>query len=176
MSLGHIKATATIKTLKQTRDSKTRNLAKLELGDITVRDLMMLGIGLYIGEGGKYEKGFVQFSNSDPNVINLIMKWFTKCLKIDTQNFYMIVHAYPDNNIDEVLKFWSKLTKVPTSQFGKTYIDARTNKLTKNKGKLRYGTLHIRVRGLEKYKRVALFERILKWIEIVESNNFAGIV
>lgn len=159
MSHGHIKSTMTIKALKQKRDQETQNLAKIELGKLNDRDLMMLGIGLYIGEGGKYEKGFVQFSNSDPKVINLVMKWFTKCLGINTKNFYMIVHAYPDNNIDRVLKFWSELTKVSINQFGKTYIDVRTNKSNKNKGKLRHGTLHVRVRGLQKYKRVALFQK-----------------
>ncbi len=176
ISFGRIKSKIVNKKLKLDRDRETQNAAELELGKLNNRDLMMLGIGLYISEGGKYEKGFVQFSNSDPKVISLIMNWFVKCLKIDVQNFYMIVHAYPDNNINEILRFWSKLTKVSISQFGKTYIDIRTNKSNKNKGKSKYGTLHIRVRGLEKYKRVALFQKILRWIEIVENNNFAGIV
>lgn len=176
MNRGRIKATKTIRFLKLNRDQKTINLARLELGKISIRDLMMIGIGLYIGEGGKYNNGFIQFSNSDPKVIKLMMNWFIKILRVDINNFYMIVHIYPDNNINNVLKFWSQLTDVPMYQFGKTYVDRRVNKSVKNKGKLKYGTLHIRVRGLEKYAKIALFQRVLTWIEIVENDNFAGIV
>ena len=89
----------------------------------------------------------------------------------------MRIHAYPDNNINTVLKFWSDLTKIPEEQFAKVYIDTRTNKITRNSGKLPYGTLHIRVRGLNgKYAKSNLFRKILSWIDIVENYNFAGIV
>ena len=176
MNRGLIKSIKTIKALKLNRDQKTANSAKLELGKLSNRDLMMLGIGLYIGEGGKYENGFIQFSNSDPKVIKLAMYWFIKVLKIEIKNFYMINHIYPDNDINKSLNFWSTLTSVPVNQFGKTYVDRRINKSLRNKGKLTHGTLHIRVKGLEKYARVALFQKVLTWIDIVEDFNFAGIV
>ncbi len=176
MSRGRKKAKNTIKLQKIKRTNEAIKIAKSELKSLSQRDLMMIGIGLYIGEGGKYNNGFIQFSNSDPKVIKLMMTWFSKILKIKKCNFYLIIHMYPDNDLNEVTSFWSKLTKIPTNQFGKTYIDRRIKKTRKYVRKLKYGTLHIRVRGLEKYAKVALFNKVLTWIEVVKNSNFAGIV
>ncbi len=177
MLRGQLKSAKTLRGLRINRILKTKEISKHELGKVTKRDLMLLGIGLYIGEGSKYDRGFIQFSNSDPKVIKLAMSWFTKILNVGINNFYLIVHCYPDNNVDKIIKFWSDLTNVPIYQFEKTYIDRRTNKSARNKRKLKHGTLHVRIRGLtEKFAREAIYQKVLAWIEIVENYNFAGIV
>ena len=137
----------------------------------------MIGIGLYIGEGAKYRKGCIQFSNSDPKVISLAMNWFNKSLDIPIYQFRAVIHIYPDNKIEDALKYWSKVTEIPINQFSKTYIDLRSNKSVKNKRKLPHGTLHIRIRALgNKEFGTFLYQKILSWIDIVENYNFAGIV
>ncbi|MEK7498134.1 MAG: hypothetical protein AAB656_04420 [Patescibacteria group bacterium] len=177
ISRGQKKSSETLRTLRLERIRRAKKIAVLELGQISKRDLLLLGIGLYIGEGSKYDRGFIQFTNSDPKVIKLMMAWFTQILNLNLSNFYMRLHLYPDNKEKEAISFWSNLTMVPVRQFGKTYVDKRTNKLQKNRGKLLYGTLHIRIRGLgEKFARVGLYHKILGWIELIENNEFAGIV
>ena len=177
MDRGRIKSSKTASKRKFLRINECKRVAKNELGILTKRDLMLLGIGLYIGEGSKNSDSFLQFTNSDPKVIKLAMCWLKKIFNINQDNFSMRIHTYPDNNIDQTLEFWSNLTKIPRNQFGKIYIDTRTNKITKNHNKLPYATLHIRIRGLAgKYAKSNILRKILAWIDIVESYNFAGIV
>ncbi len=177
MKRGSIKSSETSKRLRLERIKEVRRIAKQELGKISKRDLMLLGIGLYIGEGAKYDRGLIQFSNSDPKVIQLAMKWFTKILRVDSSHFKVVLHTYPDSEARVALKYWSKITGIPEGQFGKIYVDVRKNKSVKNKRKLPYGTIHIRIRALGKKEfGVNLYQKVLGWIALVEENNFAGIV
>jgi hypothetical protein len=94
---------------------KMKNLARKELGKLTKRDLWLLGIGLYLGEGSKlYEK--VRIINSDPKVIKLAIKWFQEICGVENENFSLTIHTYPDNDIRETINYWSKVTGIPEKQ------------------------------------------------------------
>ena len=136
-----------------------------EVGMITKRDLFMLGLGLYIGEGAK-SYSTVAMANSDPKIIKLAIKWFSKIYKVPKENFILAIHLYPDNNVGEAIKFWKKNTGIPRTQFIKTQIDRRTNKRSIKRKMLPYGTAHLRVRtkGNPKFG-VQLLRRILAWID-----------
>ena len=66
MSRGRVKSSLTLTKNKEIRIENCSHVAIKELGKLTKRDLMLLGIGLYIGEGAKGRIGTLQFSNSDP--------------------------------------------------------------------------------------------------------------
>jgi transcriptional regulator with XRE-family HTH domain len=141
--------------------------ASQEIGQMTQRDLWMLGLGLYIGEGTKlYET--VRFINSDPEVIRAAMCWFRTICGIPNGHFSVAIHLYPDTPQLTAARFWSKVTGIPVSKFGKTQVDRRTNKSGKKQRKLPYGTAHITIhsRG-DPRLGVALHRRILGWIEAV---------
>ncbi len=140
-------------------------LARIELGKITKRDLWLLGIGLYLGEGTKsYE--FVRIVNSDPQVIKIAMKWFKEICGLKNENFSPIVHIYPDNDIGETIKYWSKITGIKKEQFGKTQIDIRNNKVAIKRKSLPYGTVHLHIRSCGKKEfGKRLHRRIMGWIE-----------
>lgn len=142
-----------------------RAKAAAELGHLTKRDLWMLGLGLYVGEGSKlYES--IRIINSDPEVIRLAMQWFRGICGLSTKNFSVAIHLYPDTRVREACEFWSKVTGLPPGQFGKTQVDRRVNKSSKKQRKLPYGTAHITVKSLGNPSRgVLLHRRILGWIE-----------
>ena len=142
-----------------------KKIAASEVGQITERDLFMLGVGLYIGEGSKvYET--VRIINSEPEVIKLAMNWFRVACGLKTDNFSIAIHLYPDTPKKEALKFWSSLTGIPIKQFGKTQIDTRDNKSRKKRRQLAHGTAHITIRcNGEKNKGVFLHRKIMGWIE-----------
>jgi len=144
---------------------KIKKLAKKELGKLSKRDLWLLGIGLYLGEGMKLQES-IRVINSDPEIIKAAIKWFRKVCNLSTENFALTIHTYPDNNISETINYWSKVTGISKKQFGKTQIDRRTNKSGKKKRKLPYGTAHlvIRSRGKKEFG-VNLHRRIMGWIE-----------
>ena len=69
--------------------------AKRELGKVSRRDLFMLGLGLYIGEGSKTAE-ITRFVNSDPTTVNFMIRWFTDALGLPKKNLRVRIHLYPD--------------------------------------------------------------------------------
>lgn len=165
IGLARVKSAEFKRNQKMTNILKMKKLAKKELGKLTKRDLWLLGIGLYLGDGTKTNES-VQVINSDPKIIKLAIKWFRKVCGLKTKNFNIVIHTYPDNNINSTINYWSRITGIPKKQFGKTQIDKRTNKSNKKKGMLPYGTAHIKIRARGKKEFGTSFHRrIMGWIE-----------
>lgn len=138
-----------------------------ELGSLSKRDLWMLGIGLYIGEGAKSIES-VRLTNSDPDIINVGIRWLKEICGLHTENLTMALHCYPDNDQNMTIDYWVKATGIPKSQFTKTQVDERRNKLTMHIRKLPYGTVQLKVKanGNRAYG-VNLHRRIMGWIDTV---------
>ncbi|MBL7053300.1 MAG: hypothetical protein ISS02_01415 [Candidatus Portnoybacteria bacterium] len=149
-----------IRTMKQS--------AKKEVGKLNNRDLFMLGVGLYLGDGEKtYEN--IRITNSDPEIIKIAMRWFQEICGFKIKNFIPSIHLYPDNDIKKTLNYWSRITGIPKKQFNKTQIDRRSNKSKRKKRKLPYGTLHLKTKNFGKKEfGKSLHRRIMGWIEAVE--------
>lgn len=143
-----------------------RALAKKELKKLSKRDLWLLGIGLYWGEGAKSCEG-IELMNSDPEIIKIIIKWFKEICGLSIENFAATIHGYPDTNIKKSTDYWSKITNIPKNQFKKSQIDKRTNKLMIKRDKLPHGTLRLRIKsnGKKEFGR-SLHRRIMGWIEV----------
>ncbi len=124
--------------------AKAFDFADKNVGELSDRDLFILGIGIYIGEGSKVGN-FVRIANSDPRIIRLSMKWFKKCFGLSDENFRIRIHVYPDNDENKVLNFWVKALNVKREVFYPSSLDKRTNKSRKNKNTLPYGTAHLSV-------------------------------
>lgn len=129
------------------------------IGPVSKRDLLMYGLGLYLGEGGK-TADIVRIVNADPRVISAAISWF-ESLGVRKGQFAPRMYLYPDSDVSASLKFWSKLTGIPPAQFQSSVIDTRTQKSAKNKNKLQHGTLHITVQsGGRKEYGVFFFRKI----------------
>jgi hypothetical protein len=95
---------------------------------------LLCGI-LYLCEGAKYPATRqLIFGNSDPRMIKSFLGLLRKNFNIDEKKFRCrIMHRY-DQNGRTLNKYWSELTKIPLSQFYKSYKDKRSKgKVTKNK-------------------------------------------
>ncbi len=142
-------------------------IAESEINGLSERDLWLVGLGLYIGEGSKTQET-VKVVNSDPNVIRLTMYWFKCSLKLSDQNLSLRIHVYPDTNIEAAFEYWMKVTNLPRDAFQGISIDRRTTKLRLNHGKLPYGTLHVSVRCKgDREKGVLLHRRIMGWLQSI---------
>lgn len=140
--------------------------AKADVGKLSQRDVFMLGVGLYLGEGSKSQEE-IRVVNSDPVIIKLAIKWLLGFGGIKLHHLRVAIHGYPDHDVNELVSFWSKTLEIPPEQFIKTSIDMRQNKSTYKKRKLPYGTAHIYVRGggtLVPGVR-NLHRKIMGWIE-----------
>lgn len=117
-----------IEKRRLTRISKTNalhltvfNKAKNDLKTISRRELWLLGIALYWGEGGKTRKGIVRLANSDPAVIRMAMKFFREIIGVPEEKFRCHVHTFSHLNAKKCERYWSRVTKIPLHKFHKTY-------------------------------------------------------
>ncbi len=159
-----------IKSAEKSHNKKVKEIKELlelgvkELGALTNRDLWLLGLGVYIGEGTK-NNDIIRVINADPAVIRLSIKWFREIIGLPEENFAIRLHLYPDNNIKESIQFWKKETGLSDKNFQKVQIDRRENKKILKRKKLPFGTAHITIqaRGNSAFG-VKLFRRIKGWM------------
>lgn len=151
--------------------------AKHDVGEVSARDLFMLGIGLYLGEGSKSQEQ-IRIVNSDPLILKLASRWLREFLGLRTEHLRVAVHGYPDHNINEIVDFWAAELNLPVEQFIKTQIDTRQNKSALKRRKLPYGTAHLYVRGGGTLPLGVknLHRKIIGWIETVMQRIDAGVV
>ncbi|HEY4515118.1 MAG TPA: hypothetical protein VJJ22_03080 [Candidatus Paceibacterota bacterium] len=159
---GVVKASQRTKTITDASVS-----ARAELGVLNRRDLFMLGLGIYIGEGTK-SHNIIRITNSDSGIIRFMIRWFHVVCKVPKKNFRIRLHLYPDINVHEALKYWSKETKIPIEQFHPPSIDNRQNKKMVKRGKLPYGTAHLGVNSSgDSSLGTFLFHKINSWVRDV---------
>lgn len=140
---------------------------KLEVGDISKRDLWMVGIGLWIGEGSKTVE-HIRFANSDPSVVKLWVRWLKEICGFKNENIFLTLHIYPETDEEACKKYWRSVIDIPSVRFGKTQVDRRSDKAATHKGKLPNGTVHISVRSDgDAAKGVQLYRRLKGWVSAI---------
>lgn len=91
---------------------------------------------LHLTEGSKTQRGSLMFGNSDYRIIALFLHLLRYCYNIDETKFRCTLQCRADQDIRQLEKFWSEVTKIPSSQFYKARIDPRT--INKPSKKLNY--------------------------------------
>lgn len=130
-----------------------------EIGKLKKRELMLIGAALYWAEGDKKNRWRVRFSNSDPAIIVLIMKFFREICKIKEHKFIARIQIHSDILEKKARLFWSKISNIPLRQFRKTLIIiSKSSKLKRPFNTLPYGTMQINISD------VNLVNRIKGWI------------
>lgn len=173
--LGPARAAATKGRRRLAQISALKVQGRRELGRLSRRDLLLFGLGLYLGEGSKAQES-ARIVNADPLVIQIAMQWLRRCCGVPDRHFSMVVHIYPDLSGPASVRYWSRLTGVPPRQFEPVQVDRRLNKSAKKRRRLPYGTAHIKVRSRGNPRfGVALHRRIMGWLDAVE-RQLAGVV
>ena len=143
-----------------------RKRAVEDIGQLSHRDLFMLGIGIYIGEGSKTQN-IVRVVNADARVICLFIKWLTS-LGYDINNLAIRIHLYQDSDVVAAETYWAKQTGLKSAQFQKACIDTRQQKNRKRSGTHLYGTAHVTVRAVGNKQFGVGFSRLIgAWMEKV---------
>ncbi len=126
-------------------------------------NLKTAGIMLYWGEGAKTEN-VVKFTNSDPAMILIFLKFMREICGIHEERLKALIHLYPDHNENELKSFWMKTTGIPKEHFYKSYIHEGKKGTYKNKSQ--WGTLVIN------YSDRRLLKLIMEWIEKYKKKYF----
>lgn len=145
-----------------------------EIGKISERDLLILGIAIYWAEGYKRLKVVngkerthhpISLTNSDPKMINGFITFLIKTMKIDSRNIKISLRLFPGMDATKMISYWSKTTGVPSSQFNKpTYVVSKSSQGIRPFNRLPYGIAQVLVLNTNE------FHRLLGWIEGVKNS------
>lgn len=122
---------------------------------ISLDTYRLVGACLYWAEGSKGK--MLQITNSDPAFILFFVRWLDMIFGIPASELGARMNIYPQQNENNLKRFWSDLTGIPLSNFGKSYIKPMSMGYKKNN--LYYGTMR-----LEVPKSVDLHYRLFGWI------------
>ena len=145
---------ADMKQEKKKRQIENINkAAKKQIFNLIKDRLFLAGLMLYWAEGDKSEQAeLVKFSNSDPKMIEFMMKWFRKICKVEEQRFRIALHIHELHNEIYLKKYWSHLTNIPIKQFHKTQI--KSTSIGHRKKMLYNGTCSIRISDKNLFRKI----------------------
>ena len=129
------------------------NLAREEIGRLSLRELKIAGAMLYWAEGTKDPKReLIAVSNSDPQLVQLALRWLRIVCEVPNQKIRVQLHVHTDLDLEECLGFWMKVSQLPREQFTKPQI--KRSSLGHRKKLSYYGTVQVRVCDKQLYRRI----------------------
>lgn len=140
-------------------------LAKREVKNLINNPLFLSGLMLYWAEGDKSELyEHVKFSNSDSEMVKIIMRWFREICEVPEKKFRICIYIHALHCRKDIEKYWSEVTGIPNQQFYKTQI--KPTSLIQRKNKLYNGTCSVVIGSR------SLFRKIKGWkLGFIEKMN-----
>jgi hypothetical protein len=93
---------------------------RARIGRLSEREFLVAGVALYAGEGTKRD-GALRFANSDPRMIFFYCCWLRRFFEIDESRLRVRLYLHEGLDLAASVAYWSALTAIPASQFGKPY-------------------------------------------------------
>ncbi|PIT97094.1 hypothetical protein COT77_03185 [Candidatus Berkelbacteria bacterium CG10_big_fil_rev_8_21_14_0_10_41_12] len=147
------------KVKRQKEIQEIRRRSKAEFVRLNTEDsdrLRDIGTIFYWAEGAKTGRQ-IDFTNSDPQVIKLIMLWLRKIHKVPEEKFRAAIYYHADQDEKMIKRYWSSITRIPQHQFHKSIFKKEGTGHRKNI--LYNGTCKVRVCDSD------LLNKVLAWIE-----------
>ena len=118
------------------------------LGVLSNRDILMLGLGLYWGEGYKYENGELGFTNSNPKMIHFYLKWLKLwSVEKDSLIFRLTLNEFFRKEEKNIKNFWINFLFIKEEQFSQTtFIKTNLKKASMKNIEKYKGILRVKVR------------------------------
>ncbi|GGW29540.1 hypothetical protein GCM10010503_01260 [Streptomyces lucensis JCM 4490] len=138
---------------------RTKAEAKQAIGELSARELFLVGVGLYWAEGAKdkpYDRReSVIFVNSDPGMIKVFLAWLD-LLGVERERLRYTVMIHENADVTGAEQFWAQLADADASAFYKTTLKKHNPKtVRKNTGDDYRGCLAIKVlKGADLYRRI----------------------
>jgi len=148
------------------RQATEREIGRKWLGRLSRRDLTMVGLGLYWGEGYKGSNGELGFTNSNPDIIHFCLNWLA-IFDISKKDliFHLTINAIFTGQEKRLKRFWFTKLGVTENQFTKTtLIKSALKKADTSRRNTYRGILRVKVR-----RGNALKNRILGALEHISA-------
>ena len=136
-----------------TRSTQIVEQSKKEIDHLYKKPLFVSGLMLYWAEGDKSDTlEHVKFTNSDPALIQLMMRWFREICAVPKEKFRITIHIHTLHCRPQIEKYWSNITNVPLNQFYKTQI--KPTSLRQRRNVLYDGTCAIIVHNRDLFRKI----------------------
>ena len=138
---------------------RTTREATAEIGELTDRELFLVGVGLYWAEGSKSKpyarREKVTFVNSDPEMIGLYLSWL-HLLGVPRGHLRFCVMIHESADVAAAEDYWAELVGADRSAFHKTSLKKHNPKTVRRNTAEGYrGCLVIKVlQGADLYRRI----------------------
>ena len=112
--------------------------------------LHLAGCMLYWAEGAK-KRGVTHFANSDPNMIELFMRFLRESLNVPEHKLRIRILCYLGQGLtqEEIENYWLNLLNLDRDRMQETGVNVRPSS-SKQKGRiLKYGVCHISVGSIK---------------------------
>lgn len=111
------------------------------------KDFALVALSIMYWCEGSKDDSSVRFTNSDPELVRMFMRTFRKSFSVNESKIRICVHLHDYHNKEEICDFWSRITRVPRSQFNKPH-QKKSNHLFKKEGykgciRINYHDAHI---------------------------------
>lgn len=136
-----------------------------EVGILSKRDIFLIGIALYWGEGFKKDHQ-VGFATSDVAMAKFFILWLEKAWGITSESLILRVTtniAYKDN-VDEIQAHWANHLKISAEQFSKPFFQNVVWQKEYEDKKAYLGVIRIKVK-----KSVNLLRKMYGYIDALRS-------
>ena len=148
--------------------------------------LKAMALGLYLTEGNTKNKNSVRFSNSNPALVKIFLKFLKAICGVENDKIKTSLIIYPDLTRKAAKEYWSKFLGLPVEQFTKTTVLKNRNGASTKKHS-EFGTITLYVHNTKlldiiknwarEYAHVAqLVEHIHGKDEVVGSTPTVGSV
>ncbi|MEI6581149.1 MAG: hypothetical protein WCO07_03200 [bacterium] len=118
------------------------------VGVLSDRDILMIGLGLYWGEGYKYENCELGFTNSNPDMIRFYFKWLELWnVKKESLIFRLTINEFFRKEEENIKTFWINFLGIKKEQFSKTtFVKTNLKKASLKNIEEYKGILRVKVR------------------------------
>ena len=147
-ALGRLRAAESKRLTRIAAVADAGQKGKRDIGRLSERDIFILGMALYWGEGYKSGNEECGLTNSNPDIIRSFITWIRRTYGVRLPDLILRVsiNGSHRDRIRDVEKYWSKVTGISLTQFTKTsLIKSRVRKIYSDPEK-HFGTLRVKVR------------------------------
>jgi len=151
------------------RATKLQNDFSKRIGNLSRRDVLMIGLALYWAEGHKrlivkdgkkrtYHP--IALTNSDPGIVKIFIRFLRETFGVVPRDIKVELRLFEHQDAGRAIDFWSKATSIPRENFRKPYYGISIS----SRGKRPYYRLEHGIIRIVLSKTV-LFHKILGGIE-----------
>lgn len=120
---GRIKATQSLIKKRVERQEKSLLVANELLSHVVLdkKTAFLIASLSYECEGGKSNFGVMEFTNSDPVLVQIFLSALRQSFNLDETKFRVVMHLHGYHDENQEKRFWSSITSIPENKFTKTF-------------------------------------------------------